>query len=123
MSLDVDRETIYSLSQQFDNYRMRKGKGHVQMIPSGKYIFVRPSQGDILMHQRYRHPVLAQGKPVLYAGEAYFRSGELQWWSNASGNYRPDAAHAEQAGLPMEQFYTFEQVMSGTVGRRVGDKR
>jgi hypothetical protein len=37
----------------------------------------------------------------------------LEWWSNASGHYRPDANHAVQAGLPLERFYTHEQVRAG----------
>ena len=42
-----------------------------------------------------------------------FRHGQLEWWSNASGNYKPDPHHAMQAGLPLENFYTHEQVRSG----------
>jgi hypothetical protein len=60
---------------------------------------------ETLLHQRYRHSALAQGKPVLYAGDANFNNGKLEWWSNGSGNYRPDADHAAQSGLPMNQFY------------------
>lgn len=61
----------------------------------------------------HRHPVLAQNKTVLYAGEASFNNGKLDWWSNGSGNYRPDSDHAEQAALPMERFFTYEQVGKG----------
>jgi hypothetical protein len=50
---------------------------------------------------------------VLYAGEASFNNGKLDWWSNGSGNYRPDPDHAAQAGLPMGRFFTFEQVLKG----------
>jgi len=70
------------------------------------------------MHPRYRHPVLADGRAVRYAGEAEFRHGQLAWWSNASGNYRPNASDAEQAGLPMDSFLTHEQVRAAlTAGR------
>jgi hypothetical protein len=69
--------------------------------------------GQTLMHQRYRHPALSEGKPVLYAGEAYFNNGRLEWWSNGSGNYRPDPDHAAQAGLPMDQFYPYDQILKG----------
>lgn len=67
----------------------------------------------MLLHNTYRHPALAEGRPVHYAGEAYFNNGRLKWWSNGSGNYRPDAAHAEQAGLPMDRFFTYEEIMRG----------
>lgn len=69
--------------------------------------------GETLLHQRYRHPALAQGKPVLYAGEANFNNGKLEWWSNGSGNYRPDADHAAQSGLPMNQFYPYKDILKG----------
>ena len=50
---------------------------------------------------------------MIYAGEAFFDNGRLSWWSNGSGNYRPDPDHAEQAGLPMDRFFTFEAVLKG----------
>src|SRR5216683_573719 len=70
-------------------------------------------QNYFRMRRGSDHGVLAQGKPVLYAGEAYFNNGRLHWWSNGSGNYRPDSDHAEQASLPMEKFFTYEQVLKG----------
>jgi hypothetical protein len=93
---------------------MKRGSDHGALVPNSKFIFVRTMEGEVVMHQRYRHPVLAQGKPVLYAGEAYFNNGKLDWWSNGSGNYRPDVDHAEQAHLPMEKFFSYEQVLKGT---------
>jgi hypothetical protein len=114
-SLKVDPSEFMRLDRSFDEsyYRMRRGGDHGLLVPNTKYIFVRTMEGEVVMHQRYRHPVLAQGKPVLYAGEAYFNNGKLDWWSNGSGNYRPDADHAEQARLPMERFFTYEQVLKG----------
>jgi len=115
-ALKVDTAEFMHLEGTFDQsyYRMRRGGDHGMLVPNTKFIFVRTMDGDTVMHQRYRHPVLAQGKPVLYAGEAYFNNGRLNWWSNGSGNYRPDADHAEQAQLPMERFFTYEQVLKGT---------
>jgi hypothetical protein len=109
----VDREQIFSLSSFSDIYRMRRGKEHGQYVPNSRFTFVKLTSGETLMHQRFRHPVLAEGRPVLYAGEASFNNGQLQWWSNGSGNYRPDAEHASQAGLPVDQFFTHEQVLKG----------
>ena len=114
-ALKVDPAEFMHLEGSFDQsyYRMRRGSDHGALVPNTKFIFVRTMDGDTVMHQRYRHPVLAQGKPVMYAGEAYFNNGKLDWWSNGSGNYRPDADHAEQASLPMERFFTYEQVLKG----------
>src|SRR5436305_5761148 len=115
-ALKVDPAEFMRLESSFDDsyYRMRRGGDHGLLVPNSKYIFVRTMEGQVVMHQRYRHPVLAQGRPVLYAGEAYFNNGKLDWWSNGSGNYRPDADHAEQARLPMERFFSYEQVLKGT---------
>lgn len=114
-TLKVDPAEFMHLESGFDQsfYRMRRGGDHGLLVPNTKYIFVRTMDGSTVMHPRYRHPVLAQGRPVLYAGEAYFNNGKLDWWSNGSGNYRPDSDHAEQASLPMERFFTFEQVLKG----------
>jgi hypothetical protein len=79
--------------------------------------------GETLLHQRHRHPVLAGGKPVLYAGEVSFVHGKLDWWSNGSGNYRPDAAHAEQAELPMDRFYSYDQILKGAHKQAVPTER
>ena len=111
--LDVNRDEIATLSTFFDQYRMTRPDMRGQGLPNSRYIFVTETSGAIRMHLRYRHPVLAQGKPVLYAGEACFQHGKLQWWSNGSGNYRPDRRYAAQAGLPIEQFLTYEQVRAG----------
>jgi hypothetical protein len=115
-TLKVDPSEFLRLESSFDDnyYRIRRGSDHGLLVPNTRYIFVRTTGGEVLMHPRYRHPVLAQGRPVLYAGEAYFNNGKLDWWSNGSGNYRPDADHAAQANLPMEKFFTYEQVLKGT---------
>jgi hypothetical protein len=112
-ALPVDREEVFKLHNFFDRYRLQRGSHPGQYVPNSKYIFVQLASGETLLHQRYRHPAIAGGQPVVYAGEAYFDNGALQWWSNASGNYRPDAGHASQADLPMDRFYTFEQILKG----------
>ena len=116
-ALKVDPTEFMRLESSFDesHYRMKRGGDHGLLVPNTKFIFVRTMDGEVVMHQRYRHPVLAQGRPVLYAGEAYFNNGKLDWWSNGSGNYRPDPDHAEQARLPMERFFTYEQVLKGAM--------
>jgi len=112
-AIPVDRDEIFKLHTFYDNYRIQRGKSHGQLVANSKYIFVRALGGEILLHPTYRHPVLAAGKPVLYAGEMYFDNGRLAWWSNGSGNYRPDSEHAEQANLPMDRFFTYQDVLKG----------
>jgi hypothetical protein len=112
-AIPVDRSQVFRLEYFFDQYRLYKGAGHGQYVPNSRYVFVRMASGDTLMHPTYRHPALAEGRPVHYAGEACFDNGRLLWWSNGSGNYRPDPDHAEQAGLPIDRFYTFDEVLKG----------
>ena len=111
--INVNRDEIATLHDFFGQYRVTRPDVRGQMPPNAKFVFVTDGSGEIRMHPRYRHPVLAAGKAVRYAGEAEFRHGQLAWWSNASGNYRPQARDAEQAGLPMESFLTHEQVRAG----------
>jgi hypothetical protein len=112
-AIPVDREQIFRLRSFADIYRMNRGKEHGQYVPNARFVFVTMTSGETLLHQRYRHPALSEGKPVLYAGEANFNNGRLEWWSNGSGNYRPDADHAAQSGLPMGQFYPYEDILKG----------
>lgn len=112
-AIPVDRDQIFRLRSFAENYRMSRGKEHGQYVPNSRYVFVTMVNGETLMHPRFRHPAMAEGKPVLYAGEASFNNGRLEWWSNGSGNYRPDAGHAAQASLPMEQFYPYEDILKG----------
>ena len=109
----IDRNEIATLDRFFGEYRMSRPSIRGQSLPNARYVFVTETSGVIRMHPSYRHPVLSEGRSVAYAGEAAFRHGQLEWWSNASGHYRPDAGHAEQAGLPLENFYTHEQVRAG----------
>lgn len=112
-AIPVDRDQIFHLDSFFDQFRMRRAKQHGQYVPNSKYIFVRMASGVTLMHPNFRHPALAEGDSVQYAGEAYFDNGRLLWWSNGSGNYRPDPDHAGQAGLPMDRFFTFDEIQKG----------
>jgi hypothetical protein len=112
-AIPVDRDQIFRMRSFADNYRMSRGKEHGQYVPNSRFVFVTMPTGETLLHPRYRHPVLAEGKPVLYAGEASFNNGRLEWWSNGSGNYRPDVGHAAQAGLPMDQFYAYDDILKG----------
>lgn len=113
-AIPVDREQIFRLRSFADNYRMTRGSENGQYVPNARFVFVTMPRGETLLHPRYRHPALSEGKPVLYAGEASFNNGRLEWWSNGSGNYRPDPGHAAQAGLPLDQFYSYDDILKGT---------
>jgi hypothetical protein len=117
-AIAVNRGEIGTLRPFFGEFRMTRPDFRGQLLPHARFVFVTNAHGDIQMHPRYRHPVIANGRPVLYAGEAEFQHGRLRWWSNASGNYRPDPRHAEQAGLPMERFLTYQEVRAGARPRR-----
>lgn len=112
-ALPVDRNNVFKLDALTDQYRLRRLNSHFVSIPNQRYNFVTTTRGELLLHNRYRHPSLAEGQQVLYAGEASFNNGKLDWWSNASGHYQPDDDYAKQAALPMERFFTYQQILKG----------
>jgi len=116
----VETDSVFKLSNFADQYRLRKTRSHGVYVPNQLYNFVRTSEGEMLLHNRYRHPSIAEGRQVLYAGEVYFNNGRLEWWSNGSGHYQPDSEDAQQAALPMEQFYSYQQIIKGEHKRRKG---
>ena len=54
-------------------------ESHGVYVPNQLYNFVRTSEGEMLLHNRYRHPSIAEGRQVLYAGEVRFNNGKLEW--------------------------------------------
>jgi hypothetical protein len=102
---------ILTLQEVNGSYGMRGAGGRGLYVPNSRYLFVRTLDGQTLVHPRLRHAVLSRGEPVMYAGEAYFESGALRWWSNSSGHFRPDPEHAPQAGLPLALFRTWDDVV------------
>jgi hypothetical protein len=119
-AVPVDRSNIFTLDNFADQYRLHRLNSHSVNVPNMKYNFVRTREGHTLLHNRYRHPSLAEGQQVLYAGEAFFNNGKLEWWSNGSGHYQPDADGAEQANLPMDYFYSYQQIIKGEHIRKRG---
>lgn len=114
----VEPGSVFKLESFTDQYRLRKTDSHGVYVPNQQYNFVRTVEGQMLLHSRYRHPSIAEGRQVLYAGEAFFNNGRLEWWSNGSGHYQPDSDDAGQAALPLDQFFTYQQIIKGEHKRR-----
>lgn len=119
----VDRTNIFRLNSFSNQYRLHKVNSHGVNVPNQQYNFVRTREGEMLLHSRYRHPSIAEGRQVLYAGEIFFNNGKLEWWSNGSGHYQPDVEDAEQANLPMDYFFSYQQVIKGEHTRKKGTGR
>lgn len=119
----VNPNNVFRLNSFADQYRLHQVNSHGVNVPNQQYNFVRTREGEMLLHNRYRHPSIAEGKQVLYAGEVSFNNGRLSWWSNGSGHYQPSADDAQQAGLPMDQFYSYQQIIKGEHTRNKGRKK
>ena len=116
----VNRDAIFRLNSFADQYRLHQVNSHGVNVPNQQYNFVRTREGEMLLHARYRHPSIAEGKQVLYAGEIFFNNGQLQWWSNGSGHYQPDPEDAKQANLPLDHFFSYQQIIKGEHKRKKG---
>ena len=114
----IDRSNIFRLENFANQYRLRRVNSHGVNVPNPQYNFVRTREGEMLLHARYRHPSIAEGKQVLYAGEIFFNNSQLEWWSNGSGHYQPSADDAAQASLPMDQFFSYQQIIKGEHKRK-----
>lgn len=89
-------EVIGNLSISPNGYRLPSGE-----LANGTFDFVVQG-GNVRVG--YGHPALSQGAPVTWAGQITFSKGALVNWTNVSGHFRPAAAFAGNAGLPMELF-------------------
>ena len=116
----VDPASVFRLNSFANQYRLQRLNSHGVNVPNQQYNFVRTREGEMLLHSRYRHPSIAEGKQVLYAGEIFFNNGQLEWWSNGSGHYQPYVEDAQQASLPMDQFFSYQQVIKGEHKRKKG---
>lgn len=119
----VNHSNVFRLRSFADQYRLHQVNNHGVNVPNQQYNFVRTREGEMLLHNRYRHPSIAEGKQVLYAGEISFNNGKLSWWSNGSGHYQPSSDDAQQANLPMDQFYSYQQIIKGEHTRKKGRKK
>lgn len=86
------------------------------LTPSGHYDFVVMPNGNILVSRQNANPDfsthlgLSGGRPVKFAGGIRFTNnnsnqrGQIIYWNNHSGHYKPFESSAPNAGLPMQQF-------------------
>lgn len=107
------------------SFQLRRHDNQVLSRPDGVYNFVRVqgmtrNQSATVMSARAPHASLADGRPVLYAGTAAFDGGKLQWWSNYSGTYQPQAEFHRQAALPDDKFVPWQRLQLGGVGLQRG---
>lgn len=106
-------------------FQLRRHDNQVLTRPSGVYNFVRVqgatrNQTATMLSARAPHASLAAGQPVLYAGTAAFDGGQLQWWSNYSGTYQPQAEFHRQAALPNDKFVPWQRLQMGGIGLQRG---
>ncbi|MFM2042401.1 MAG: hypothetical protein RLY86_977 [Pseudomonadota bacterium] len=108
-----------------DLFQIRQAERGVMVRPDGTYNFVRVvgetrNAARTLVSAKAGHAAIAGGHPVLFAGTARFSNGTLDWWSNYSGTYQPNAAFRSQAGLPDERFTPWQQLQMGGIGLQRG---
>lgn len=97
----------------FRDGKWRTIKGNSAWSATGLYIFVRLNSRFYVCKANLRandigHLELAHGQSVEYAGEIKFsgrkKRGQLCYWDNGSGHYKPPASAAGQAQLPIDLF-------------------
>ena len=60
----------------------------------------------VVLISRGRHPTISGFKKVLYAGIVYFNMGDIVFWDNSSGHYRPPDEFRHQCPLPPDKFWS-----------------
>jgi hypothetical protein len=101
---DVGRSANFALEQRGSQFFLRGPNGRL-IRPSGSYNFVTNRHGSVVLSRSGAHFEIASGDAVRFAGEIRFTAkGQLDFFTNASGHYRPDPTFAFQSGLPLERF-------------------
>jgi len=113
------------VSQPDGSFRLRSLERGTMAPPSGVFNFVRVhgrtrNDAHLYASSQLPHAMLAQGKPVIYAGTAKLDSGRLEWWSNYSGTYQPIAELRGQAKLPVDKFMPWQKLQMGGVSMQRG---
>lgn len=99
-------------------WRYKTPQGKV-LTPNGEYNFVVQEGKIYIARQKFSwgsHIDIARGNKVDFAGQIRFghnknNRGQIKYWNNASGHYKPLADLAGNAGLPLDLFrqYNFLQ--------------
>lgn len=86
---------------------VRSGSGRYDFVTKDVTIYIVKAEQE-RRERQIGHFDLARGKNVNFAGQIQFSGrrcrGQIRWWSNHSGHYRPTPAAAHQADLPLELF-------------------
>jgi hypothetical protein len=92
-----------------------RAKGDTQGMTNGTYTYVVMDDAMITSFvPNALHGGLSLGADVDYAGTFKIWNGRLEWWSNASGHYRPpsDAETMTQSGFPAWLFVDYRLLTS-----------
>lgn len=85
-------------------------------LQTGSHAFVKVHEEDFLraaivpssFGNASGHPILANERAVLYAGEIEIENNRLVRWSNVSGTYKCSDDMAFQSGLPLDLFWAIQ---------------
>ncbi len=93
---------------------------------SGSALFIITPKGKLIMADSVaardlHHPMITKFKPVVLAGEFYFKEGKLIKWDAGSGNYLPYGQHLEQMGTKVLVKHGFTEA-PGKFDHKLGDK-
>ncbi|MDH7464184.1 hypothetical protein QEG73_23000 [Chitinophagaceae bacterium 26-R-25] len=132
---------IFQLQRMANNYTLLPTDPNSITTPflDGAFLFVILSSDPARIYcgtPNYRsefviegHTSLSYRADVLYAGELFFRHGELEKWTNGSGHYQPSAALRQtnlipylQLLLPAEKFVDQWNTTSSEAKQRLWDR-
>ncbi|MEH2458355.1 hypothetical protein [Nostoc sp.] len=101
----------------FDGNKWRYKTPHKKVFtPNGEYNFVVQGGQIYIARQKFglgSHIDIARGNNVDFAGQIRFghnkkNKGQIKYWNNASGHYKPSANLAGNAVLPLNLFIPYE---------------
>jgi hypothetical protein len=100
----------------FDGKKWRYKTPHKKVFtPNDEYNFVVQRGQIYIARQKFSfgsHIDIARGNNVAFAGQIRFghnknNKGQIKYWNNASGHYKPSANSAGNAGLPLNLFIPY----------------
>jgi hypothetical protein len=84
--------------------------------PNGEYNFVVQGGQIYIARQKFAlggHIDIGRGNNVDFAGQIRFghnknNKGQIKYWNNVSGHYKPSVSSASNAGLPLDLFTPYD---------------